>query len=85
MTCLSRGISILHTTRLTPTSLNLRFAESRPDSPTIVLEGSSSPEDWTVWEIAGKFGPAISIGKSGRPTESCPRWAVRPGRLSGVF
>jgi hypothetical protein len=53
------GISFLHTNLVNDHYLNLRFTESRPDAPTIVIEVLRRRKIGPLWEIAGKFLPAI--------------------------
>ena len=53
------GISFLHTSLVNDHYLNLRFTEARPDAPTIVIEVLRRRKIGPLWEIAGKFLPAI--------------------------
>jgi hypothetical protein len=51
----TNGVSFLHTSLVSDHYLNLRFTESRPDAPTIVIEVLRRRKIGPLWEIAGKF------------------------------
>jgi hypothetical protein len=55
----TNGISFLHTSLVNDHYLNVRFTESRPDAPTVVIEVLRRRKIGPLWEIAGKFLPAI--------------------------